>query len=129
MSTMTLKQLVASDLNLDKDVVCKVVSGSIMQIDLGKFKSKFIHGFLSIFKEHERCLTYSDTHIDMSLDMADEQDQQISKAGYTNPWENLQQMFNEPAPWDTIIPEGREEEFLDLFIEDMLKEVKKKNGL
>ena len=129
MNVLTLKQLLQNDMDQDKDVVCKVVSGSIMQIDLRKFKSKFIHGFLSIFKEHERCLTYSDTHIDMSLDMTDEQDQQISKVGYTNPWENLQPMFLEEAPWDMPIPKGREEELLNVFIEDMLKEVKKKNGL
>ena len=129
MAALTLKQLLQNDMNQDKDVVCKVVSGSIMQIDLGKFKSKFIHGFLSIFKEHERCLTYSDTHIDMSLDMADEQDQKISQDGFTNPWENLQPMFNEPAPWDTPVPAGREEELLDIFINGMLTEVKKENGL
>ena len=128
MNVLTLKQLLQNDLNLDKDVICQI-NGSIMQIDLGKFKSKFIKSFLSIFKEHERCLTYSDNHIDMSLDMADEQDVAFMEQGFVSPWQNLQPMFLEEAQWDTPIPKGREEEFLDLFIEDMLKEVKKKNGL
>ena len=112
MSTMTLKQLVASDLNLDKDVVCPI-SGTTMSIDLTLFKSKFIKSFLCSFKEHPMCLTHSKVHIDMMMDEEDSQDVAFMKQGYVSPWENLQPMLNEPAQWDTIIPEGREQEFLD----------------
>ena len=42
---------------------------------------------------------------------------------------NHQPMFLEEAPWDTIIPEGREEEFLGIFIEKTLAAVKQQNGL
>ncbi len=125
---MTLKQLVASDLNLDRNVRC-LVKDNVISFDLTAFQSKFIKSFLEIFKEHPFCLSYSENHIDMSLDMDDPQDQKISQDGFVSPWQNLQPMFLEPAQWDTPIPTGREEELLNLFVNGMLAEIKKKNGL
>ena len=128
MAALTLKQLVQSDLNLDKDVTCPI-SGTTMSIDLTLFKSKFIKSFLCSFKEHVMCLTYSDNHIDMMMDQKDPQDVALMQQGCVSPWQNLQPMFLEEAPWDTIIPEGREEEFLGIFIEKTLAAVKQQNGL
>ncbi len=128
MTALTLKQLVQSDLNLDKDVTCPI-SGTTMSIDLNNFKSKFIHGFLCSFKEHVMCLTYSDNHIDMMMDQKDPQDVALMQQGYVSPWQNLQPMFLEEAPWDTVIPAGREDEFLNLFIEKTIDAVKQQNGL
>ena len=128
MSTMTLKQLVASDLNLDKDVICQI-TGTTMSIDLTLFKSKFIKAFLESFKENVNCLTFSDNHLDMHMDREDPQDAVFMQKGHVSPWQNLQPMFNEPGQWDTISPEGREQELLDLFIEETLTFVKQQNGL
>ena len=128
MNVLTLKQLLQNDMDQDKDVVCPI-SGTTMSIDLTLFKSKFIKSFLCSFKEHISCLTFSDNHIDMHMDNNDAQDVAFMKQGHVSPWQNLQPMLNEPAPWDTIIPEGREQEFLDLFIEKTLTFVKQQNGM
>ena len=128
MAALTLKQLVKNDMNQDKELTFPI-TGKTMSIDLTKIKSKFIKSFMCSFKEHVMCLTYSDNHIDMMMDPLDPQDVALMQQGYVNPWQNLQPMFNEPGAWDTIIPEGREEELLDLFIEETIDVVKQQNGL
>ena len=128
MNVLTLKQVLQNDMDQDKELTFPI-TGKTMSIDLTKIKSKFIKSFMCSFKEHPMCLTHSKVHIDMMMDEEDSQDAEFLRVGYVSPWENLQPMFNEPAPWDTIIPEGREQEFLDLFIEETLTLVKQQNGM
>ena len=128
MAALTLKQLVKNDMNQDKELTFPI-TGKTMSIDLTKIKSKFIKSFMCSFKEHPMCLTHSKVHIDMMMDEEDSQDVAFMKQGHVSPWQNLQPMFNEPGQWDTIIPEGREQELLDLFIEETLAVVKQQNGL
>ena len=128
MTALTLKQLVQSDMNLDKELTFPI-TGKTMSIDLTKIKSKFIKSFMCSFKEHPMCLTHSKVHIDMMMDEEDSQDAEFLRVGFVSPWQNLQNMFLEPAQWDTPIPTGREEELLNLFVNDMMAEIKKKNGL
>ena len=128
MNVLTLKQLLQNDMNQDKELTFPI-TGKTMSIDLTKIKSKFIKSFMCSFKEHPMCLTHSKVHIDMMMDREDPQDAVFMQQGYVSPWQNLQPMFLEEAPWDMPIPKGREEELLNVFIEDILKEVKKKNGL
>ena len=128
MTALTLKQLVQSDLNLDKELTFPI-TGKTMSIDLTKIKSKFIKAFFLGFKEHPMCLTHSKTHIDMMMDEEDPHDAEFLRVGYVSPWQNLQPMFLEEAPWDTVIPAGREDEFLNLFIEKTIDAVKQQNGL
>ena len=128
MAALTLKQLVKNDMNQDKELTFPI-TGKTMSIDLTKIKSKFIKSFMCSFKEHPMCLTHSKVHIDMMMDEEDSQDVAFMKQGHVSPWQNLQPMFLEEAPWDMPIPKGREEELLNVFIEDMLKEVKQQNGM
>ena len=128
MAALTLKQLVKNDMNQDKELTFPI-TGKTMSIDLTKIKSKFIKSFMCSFKEHISCLTFSDNHIDMHMDEEDSQDAVFMQQGYVSPWQNLQPMFLEEAPWDTVIPAGREDEFLNLFIEKTIDAVKQQNGL
>ena len=128
MNVLTLKQLLQNDMDQDKELTFPI-TGKTMSIDLTKIKSKFIKSFMCSFKEHPMCLTHSKVHIDMMMDEEDSQDVAFMKQGYVSPWENLQPMFLEEAPWDTVIPAGREDEFLNLFIEKTIDAVKQQNGL
>ena len=128
MNVLTLKQLVKNDMNQDKELTFPI-TGKTMSIDLTKIKSKFIKSFMCSFKEHPMCLTHSKVHIDMMMDNNDAQDVAFMKQGHVSPWQNLQPMFLEEAPWDTVIPAGREDEFLNLFIEKTIDAVKQQNGL
>ena len=128
MDALTLKQLVKNDMNQDKELTFPI-TGKTMSIDLTKIKSKFIKSFMCSFKEHPMCLTHSKVHIDMMMDEEDSQDAAFMKQGYVSPWQNLQPMFLEEAQWDTVIPAGREDEILNLFIEKTIDAVKQQNGL